>query len=124
LRKPLLGQLQLKNIELVIGDFNNTLPKIFTRMKQVDLAFIDGNHRKEPTLQYFRQLLTHSTSTAILIFDDIHWSTEMEAAWREIQQDPAVTLTIDLFFIGLVFINPEFKVKQALHHTLLIFGYL
>ena len=109
-------ELQLRNIELVIGDFNYTLPKIFTRMKQVELAFIDGNHRKEPTLHYFRQLVAHSTSTAILIFDDIHWSTEMEAAWREIQQDPAVTLTIDLFFIGLVFINPEFKVKQ--HFTI------
>jgi hypothetical protein len=36
----------------------------------------------------------------------------MEAAWKEIQQHSAVTLTIDLFFIGLVFINPDFKVKQ------------
>jgi lipoprotein signal peptidase len=36
----------------------------------------------------------------------------MEAAWSVIQQHPSVTLTIDLFFIGLVFLNPTFKVKQ------------
>jgi predicted O-methyltransferase YrrM len=79
---------------------------------KVDLAFIDGNHRKQPTLDYFTKLLNHSTTSTILIFDDIHWSEEMEAAWSVIQQNPSVTLTIDLFFIGLVFLNPTFKVKQ------------
>jgi predicted O-methyltransferase YrrM len=76
------------------------------------LVFIDGNHRKQPTLDYFNQLLPRSTDTTILIFDDIHWSGEMEAAWEQIKQDPAVTLTIDLFFIGIVILNRNIKVKQ------------
>ena len=79
---------------------------------KVDLAFVDGNHRKLPTIEYFDQLLLHSSASTILIFDDIHWSEEMEAAWSQIQQHPSVTLTIDLFFIGLVFINPTFIEKQ------------
>jgi hypothetical protein len=49
---------------------------------------------------------------AILIFDDVHWSEEMEKAWEEIQRDPRVYMTIDLFFIGLVVMRDEFKVKQ------------
>lgn len=109
-------QLQLKNIQLIKGNFSKTLPLLFSKINKVELAFVDGNHRKEPTLHYFRQLLENSSHSATLIFDDIHWSIEMEAAWSEIQQDPAVTLTIDLFFIGLVFVNPEFKVKQ--HFTI------
>jgi hypothetical protein len=40
----------------------------------------------------------------------------MEEAWKLIQQDDSVTLTIDLFFIGLVFLSPDFKVKQ--HFTI------
>ena len=36
----------------------------------------------------------------------------MEEAWKEIQEHPSVTVTVDLFFIGLVFFNPDFKVKQ------------
>ena len=104
--------LQIKNIELVNGDFAKTLPSLFNKISPVDFAFVDGNHRKAPTLQYFKQLLTHSKPTTILVFDDIHWSAEMEAAWGNIQQNAMVTLTIDLFFIGLVFINPDFKVKQ------------
>ncbi|MBC7888633.1 MAG: class I SAM-dependent methyltransferase [Ferruginibacter sp.] len=108
--------LQIKNIEMIRGDFAKTLPPLLQKIKAPDFVFIDGNHRKGPTLQYFQQLLNHSTTSTILVFDDIHWSAEMEAAWSVIQQHPAVTLTVDLFFIGLVFINPDFKVKQ--HFTI------
>jgi predicted O-methyltransferase YrrM len=104
--------LKLENINLTEGDFAITLSPLLTTIKNIDLAFVDGNHRKLPTLDYFTQLLNVSTPSTILIFDDIHWSTEMEAAWNEIKQHPAVTLTIDLFFIGIVTLNNDIKVKQ------------
>jgi predicted O-methyltransferase YrrM len=110
--KDNFNKLGLTNIELIQGNFDETLPALLTKLNKIDLAFVDGNHRKEPTLSYFYQLLNYSKSTTFLIFDDIHWSAEMETAWQKIQQHPAVTLTIDLFFIGIVCINTDFKVKQ------------
>lgn len=105
-------ELNLSNIKIIEGNFDETLPSAINQLSTVDFAFIDGNHRKEPTLNYFHQLLHKINESAIFIFDDIHWSKEMEAAWSEIQQHPSVTLTIDLFFIGIVFFRPEQKVKQ------------
>lgn len=110
--KKTFNRVGLKNIELTEGNFNDALPAFLTKLKTIDLAFIDGNHLKEPTLEYFAKLLNSSTLNSILIFDDIHWSAEMEAAWAVIQQNPAVTLSIDLFFIGIVFLNPDFNHKQ------------
>lgn len=110
--KNTFAALQIKNIQLTEGDFAKTLSPLLNEIGKVDLAFIDGNHRQQPTIDYFTQLLSRSTSSTMLIFDDIHWSEEMEAAWEEIKNHHSVTLTIDLFFIGLVFINPDFKVKQ------------
>ena len=104
--------LGIRNIETIQGNFDETLPAILKKHSPVDLAFIDGNHRAAPTLHYFEQLLQHISRQGILIFDDIHWSEEMEAAWLAIKNHPAVMLTVDLFFIGLVFFNPDFKVKQ------------
>lgn len=104
--------LNLNNTILLQGDFAKTLPVLLQTLTNIDLAFIDGNHRKQPTLDYFEQLLPKTTAHSILIFDDIHWSAEMESAWEIIKQHPSVTLSIDLFFIGLVFFNPDFKVKQ------------
>jgi predicted O-methyltransferase YrrM len=110
--KQTFTNLQLKNIVVNIGDFAKTFTPLLHQLQKIDLAFVDGNHKKEPTLQYFNQLLQHSHNNTILIFDDIHWSTEMEEAWEEIKNHSSVTLTIDLFFIGLVFVKTDFKEKQ------------
>ena len=104
--------LQLNNVQLTEGDFAQTLLPVLVKLHTIDFAFIDGNHQKEPTLNYFAKLLNCSNQNTILIFDDIHWSAGMESAWDAIKKHPQVTLTIDLFFIGIVFINPDFKIPQ------------
>lgn len=106
------SKLHLKNIQLTEGNFDQTLPGFLKAKPIADFIFIDGNHRKEPTVRYFHWLLPHITGKSIIVFDDIHWSTEMDAAWKEIIQHEAVTYSIDLFFIGIVFFNKDFKVKQ------------
>ena len=99
-------------VELITGNFDEVLTTTLTGKGSLDLAFVDGNHRREPTLRYFDWLAGRVASSAVLIFDDIHWSSEMEQAWNEIRKDPRVFLTVDLFFLGLVFFRDEFKVKQ------------
>ncbi len=105
--------LQLKNIQVVTGNFDDTLPGTLQKLSSVDFAFIDGNHRLQPTLHYFELLLPKVHEHSVLIFDDIHWSSEMEEAWNTIKAHEQATLTIDLFFIGIVFFRKENKEKQA-----------
>ena len=105
-------KLNLENIEQVNGNFDETLQSVLDRMSSIDLAFIDGNHRKEPTIQYFLQLLPRVSNNTILIFDDIHWSRGMEEAWNDIRGHKDVRYSIDLFFIGILFFREEFKEKQ------------
>jgi predicted O-methyltransferase YrrM len=104
--------LHLKNIDLTEGSFEKNLLSASEKFTNVDLLFVDGNHRKDPTLEYFNFFLSKATNNSIFIFDDIHWSKEMEEAWDIIKTHPSVTLSMDLFFIGLVFFNKDFKVKQ------------
>jgi predicted O-methyltransferase YrrM len=106
----------IANIHVHVGDFNNELPKVLSQMQGRKLVFFDGNHQYEPTKRYFEQVLLNANEEDVLVFDDIHWSEEMEKAWLEIQQDPAVTLTIDLFYIGLVFFRKENK--EPMHYTI------
>jgi len=109
-------KLSLSNIELHKGNFDNNLPSILRQLPNVDYAFIDGNHRRLPTEKYFEQLLTKSDNDTILVFDDIHWSREMEEAWNTIKHHPATKCTIDIFFLGIVFFRNEFYEKQ--HFTI------
>ena len=101
-----------RNIEIIEGNFDNALSSVVGGLLTVDFAFIDGNHRQEPTERYFKELLAKTNNNSILVFDDIHWSGEMEAAWEAIKNNAAVSCSIDLFFIGIVFFRKEFKEKQ------------
>ena len=104
--------LETRNIEIIEGNFDNALSSVVGGLLTVDFAFIDGNHRQEPTERYFKELLAKTNNNSILVFDDIHWSGEMEAAWEAIKNNAAVSCSIDLFFIGIVFFRKEFKEKQ------------
>lgn len=104
--------LDIHNVQQLTGNFDDVLPALLQKQPRLDWVYIDGNHRRDPTIDYFLQCLTRAHEGSVFIFDDIHWTPGMEEAWRTIQEHPSVTLTIDLFFIGLVFFKPDFKVKQ------------
>jgi predicted O-methyltransferase YrrM len=97
-------KLDLKNVRLVEGNLDQTLPITLAELdKPVDFVFFDGNHRYEPTLRYFEQCLAKADENSVFVLDDIHWSAEMEQAWEAIKAHPTVTVTVDLFYVGLVF---------------------
>lgn len=109
------ARLGIQNVDLVVGNLDETLAQQIKAVQQLDFAFFDANHRYEPTMRYFAACLSKINNDTVFIFDDIHWSAEMELAWEEIKAHPAVTVTIDLFYIGLVFFRHE-QPKQ--HFTL------
>ena len=112
------AQLHLTNIEQVEGNLDDTLaPALAALPGPLDFAFFDGNHRYEPTVRYFEQCLPYRTEHSVFVLDDIHWSAEMDRAWRTIRQHPDVLLTIDLFYVGLVF----FRRNQPKQHFTLRF---
>ena len=95
--------LKIDNVEQHLGDFGETLQPVLDSLKKVDLAFLDGNHQYQPTVDYFNQILEKSHAESVMIFDDIYWSKGMAKAWEEIKRHEKVTCTIDMFHIGIVF---------------------
>jgi predicted O-methyltransferase YrrM len=107
--KENLDQLKLNDIDVIVGNFDDTLPKVIQNLEQLDFVFVDGNHRKQATLAYFEWCLPKVHDQSVMIFDDIYWSAGMKEAWEQIKAHPQVSVSIDLFWIGLVF----FKKGQA-----------
>lgn len=104
--------LGIKNVEIKVGNFNELLPNIIQQNPNCNLVFVDGNHTFDATMQYYQLLCNSMPPNSLLIFDDIYWSKEMKQAWHKIIHDPLNTLTIDLFYLGLVYLRPN----QAKEH--------
>jgi predicted O-methyltransferase YrrM len=110
----LFKKFNLKNIEIITGNFNSTLPKLI-KNNVYDLVYFDGNHTKTATINYFNLCLKSTHNNSLFIFDDINWSKEMQEAWLEIKKHTKVKVTIDTYFWGLVFFRQE---QQKEHFTI------
>ena len=105
-------QLRQRNINAVLGSFRSSLPYALRTVPRLDMLFLDGHHAQEPTLEYFELCLAKAHNDSVFILDDIYWSKGMEAAWEAVKQHPRVTVTVDLYDMGLVF----FREEQARQH--------
>jgi len=94
-------------IEVVVTEFSEYLKTQNPKPKTQNLIYFDGNHSKTATLDYFELLLPTILNETVWIFDDIHWSKDMEEAWKIIKTHPKVTVTIDTFQWGIVFFRRE-----------------
>lgn len=109
--------LGLKSVEVVVGNIDDTLADVLDKVADLDLIFLDANHRSESVLQYFNQCLSKVKNNAVMVIDDIYWSADMESAWKIIKESPEVTSTIDLFQIGIVFFNKDLhKTHYKMHY--------
>jgi len=96
-----------QNITLFRGSFEKNLEEALRPLGKTDLAYLDGNHRRETTIKYFDTLLPFTDEKSIVIIGDIHWSPEMKEAWEDIISKPRVITTLDLFFFGIIFFRKE-----------------
>lgn len=103
------------NLTMVVGELKTTLPKTLNKQKEVDFALIDATHTYEGTLNYFEQILSKTHPKSIIAIGDIHWSREMEKAWKEIKCKPEVRLSLDFYECGIVFLDyPGEKTEHVL----------
>lgn len=105
--------LGLENIECVEGRIEDTLYN--NARARLDFVYVDANHTYEATMKYVHFLLDRMSPKGIVVVDDIHYSREMCSAWEELKKDKRVTSSMDLFHVGLLFVNPYYMKR---HYTI------
>jgi predicted O-methyltransferase YrrM len=110
--KNLAVQNQIHNLEIIEGNFDNTLPGLMSKSDKIDFVFIDGNHTHDATLRYINLILPKLDLNAVIILDDIYWSKQMKQAWNEAKELSMVSISIDLFQFGVLFFTSLKKEKE------------
>ncbi len=105
----------VKNVIFHRGNIDEVLEKVLKQLKEVDFAFIDANHTGEATKRYFNAILTKISPRTLIVIDDIHSSESMESAWLSIVSNERVTVSFDLFSMGMVFFNPELQRQSYIY---------
>jgi predicted O-methyltransferase YrrM len=110
------------DVEIVVGRFRRRLPDVVDRLDDgVDIAWIDGHHRRGPTLRYFETIRPKLNEGAVVAFDDIRQSAGMREAWSILQRMDGFTDTLDLDAVGIGVWGGE-QAKPRVHDLRGIYG--
>ena len=105
-------QLGLNNIQLIPGSLSNNLPDVLGKITKLDLALVNVELNSDGLITLFEQLVEKAHPGSMIVLNHIHLNAEMERAWEQIKLHEAVTLTVDLFHLGLVFFRKENIIKE------------
>lgn len=105
---------------VVHGLYDKTLPDLIEAGKPFDFVFIDGNHQYNATLNYFELLKKNLAAQAIIIFDDINWSSGMRKAWQVICTQRGIVFSINFFKLGIVVFDSNQTSPSKNHYQLFL----
>ena len=102
----------LTGVKVYSGDLDKQLHVLESKLEGRFLAFVDGNHRQEPTISYLRTLVGRVEGEALIVMDDIYWSKGMYRAWKEVISWPEVRVSMDLFHMGILLLRTDLPKNQ------------
>ena len=73
------------------------------RRLNTGFVFFSRDSFEEDTWDYLVDCLNYKTADSVFVFEGIHHNRAMEDAWEEIKANEDVSVTFDLYCIGMVF---------------------
>ncbi len=116
LARQSFSRLKLNNIRQLQCTFDEAISTAVSGDAPIDLLHLDGDHRRKAVEQLWRTARPHLHRHSVVAISDIRWSEDMESAWEWLKGQPGVTYTVDLFDLGLLFLE-EGPVNKA-HYRL------
>ena len=99
-----------------VGNISETLPGVLKDIDSVDVAFMDANHTKEATLEYYSFIEPKLSNNSVLIMDDIHSSEGMKEAWNEIRQKEKARVSFDMYGLGIIYYDEKLAPKHYIYY--------
>lgn len=94
-------------IDLRVGNYRELLQQALVDMEHVDFVFFNTLYEQQNNEWLFSEAVKYVNDSTIFVFDGIKQTKQMRYFWKEICKYPTVTVTVDLYSMGIVFFNPK-----------------
>ncbi len=99
-------------VDLRVGGYKDLLPAALKDMEQIDFVFFNTLYEQQNNSWLFEECLKHVHGDTVFVFEGIKASRKMREFWQEVCGHPEVTVTIDLYSMGIVFFNKRLHKKN------------
>lgn len=94
-------------VDLQTGPYKEALQRVWERMETVDFVFFNTAHEQNDPVKLFRECAKHANEQTVFVFNEIKVNQLMRACWHEVCASPDVTVTVDLYSLGLAFFTKK-----------------
>ena len=95
-----LNSLGVVNVNLIQPE--EFVSEHFRRLN-TGFVFFSRDSFEDDTWDYLVDCLNYKTTNSVFVFEGIHHNRDMQDAWEEIKANEDVSVTFDLFCVGMVF---------------------
>jgi hypothetical protein len=95
------------SLQIQIGSISETVPESIVQFQRIDCIYINKNVEINDLEVIFTQCFPYVHDTAFCVLAGIRSSKEKYHYWKQLCQHPNVTVTIDLFYTGILFFKPD-----------------
>lgn len=108
----IFSNLGIDNVELRTGNLQQLLHHTLLNSTKLDIVYFNKFKDGETLFNLFGLCLAKADENSMFIIKGIYSDPSTKTMWAKIKELPEVTVTVDLFWIGLVY----FKKDQAEEH--------
>ena len=101
-------------IDMRVGGYSESLPRALKDMSKVDFLFINTLPGTYDDKALLLACLEHLHKDSVLVLMGIQSDKRMHALWEELVASPSVTVSLDLFVMGIVLFNKGLHKKNYL----------
>lgn len=94
-------------VDLRTGSYKELLPQALKDIKQLDFVFFNTLYEQQNNIWLFNECVKQVHNETIFVFEGIKASRKMREFWKEVCSYPEVTVTVDLYSMGIVFFNKK-----------------
>ena len=107
------------NLSLPIrtGNYRKTIPEAIEELQRIDCIFIEKDVEISDLNVIFSTCLPFTHDNTCCIWAGIRSTSEKYHYWKRIYQHPSVTVAVDLYHLGLLFLQP--KLHKRVYKTIL-----
>lgn len=95
------------SVELRVGAYKALLPAALEEMKRPDFIFFNALEDETDAAELFNQCLAHVHNDTVCVCAGIQTTPRMRAFWKTVCGLPEVTVTLDLYSVGIILFNKK-----------------
>lgn len=95
------------SIQIYKGDYTYSLPQALRQFERIDCIYFSQELTEKTMEMIYHQCLPFIHYETCLIISGIHASSEKRNFWKQLCNDPKITVSVDLYKLGLIFFRPK-----------------